>query len=181
MSEAPLCACGCGQQTTRRRKGLLKNGGRKLGRYQKYILHHKKRSVAITAEPNPAGLCMCGCGQRTRLATATRSQAGIILGKPMRYIHGHTGRKPPLYRVDEKSGCWLWFGATTPRGYGQYQYNGKPGYAHRYFYEKKKGCIQKGLELDHLCRTPRCVNPDHLEPVTHEENMRRWRESRRAA
>ena len=30
-----------------------------------------------------------------------------------------------------------------------------------------------GFELDHLCRVPRCVNPEHLEPVTHAENMRR--------
>lgn len=40
-------------------------------------------------------------------------------------------------------------------------------------YELHKGSIPEGLELDHLCRNPRCVNPDHLEAVTHKENVRR--------
>ncbi|WP_369010576.1 HNH endonuclease signature motif containing protein, partial [Bacillus cereus] len=45
--------------------------------------------------------------------------------------------------------------------------------AHRYVYENLSGPIPEGMELDHLCRNPPCVNPDHLDPVTHEENMRR--------
>ena len=35
------------------------------------------------------------------------------------------------------------------------------------------GSIPDGLHLDHLCRVPACVNPEHLEPVTLAENNRR--------
>ena len=45
--------------------------------------------------------------------------------------------------------------------------------AHRIVYELIKGKIPEGLFIDHLCRVRNCVNPDHLEPVTHEENIRR--------
>lgn len=47
--------------------------------------------------------------------------------------------------------------------------------AHRVVYESLVGPIPAGLELDHTCRVRRCVNPDHLEPVTHAENQRRSR------
>ncbi len=50
---------------------------------------------------------------------------------------------------------------------------GKMLMSHRYAYEQLIGPIPAGLELDHLCRDPACVNPYHLEPVTHAENMRR--------
>lgn len=45
--------------------------------------------------------------------------------------------------------------------------------AHRFAYELHKGPIPKGLEIDHLCRNTLCVNPNHLEAVTHRENVRR--------
>lgn len=84
-------------------------------------------------------------------------------------------------RIDEKispepnSGCWLWMGSVGSHGYGQI---GKiPELAttvvHKLLYEKKFGPVPKGLELDHLCRIRSCVNPDHLEPVTRRENLRR--------
>jgi len=43
----------------------------------------------------------------------------------------------------------------------------------RLMYELMKGPIPDGMELDHLCRNPACANVMHLEPVTHEKNMRR--------
>ncbi len=45
--------------------------------------------------------------------------------------------------------------------------------AHRVVYELLIGLIPENMELDHLCRNTWCVNPDHLEPVTHSENIRR--------
>jgi hypothetical protein len=50
---------------------------------------------------------------------------------------------------------------------------GKKVLVHRWFYEQANGPIPDGLELDHLCRNPRCCNPAHLEAVTHAENMAR--------
>jgi len=50
---------------------------------------------------------------------------------------------------------------------------GRTVYVHRYLYPLAKGPIPPDLELDHLCGNKRCCNPDHLEAVTHGENMRR--------
>jgi len=67
------------------------------------------------------------------------------------------------------SGCWLWLGRIAENGYGRY--SGK--LAHRMMYELIVGPIPPDFDLDHLCRVRGCVNPDHLEPVTGDENARR--------
>jgi hypothetical protein len=74
---------------------------------------------------------------------------------------------------EPNTGCWLWHGATTVGGYGVCGGRKHRSYAHRWSYEHFVGPIPDGLEIDHLCRVRCCVNPDHLEPVTHEENLRR--------
>lgn len=68
--------------------------------------------------------------------------------------------------------CWLWLAAKN-KGYGCFGVTGKMVLAHRYAYELAIGPIPSGLTIDHLCRTPSCVNPAHLEPVTHRENVLR--------
>ena len=68
------------------------------------------------------------------------------------------------------SGCWVWEGSMTRR-YGQFWNGSRLVYSHRYSYELVHGPIKSGLELDHLCRNRLCINPEHLEPVTHLENM----------
>lgn len=59
--------------------------------------------------------------------------------------------------------CVLWAGYVNTDGYGR---TGTHESAHRAAYESAKGSIPAGMEVDHLCRTPLCVNPDHLEAVT---------------
>lgn len=46
-------------------------------------------------------------------------------------------------------------------------------FAHRFSYIIHKGEIPPKLVIDHLCRNTLCVNPDHLEAVTHKENLLR--------
>lgn len=71
-------------------------------------------------------------------------------------------------------GCWVWLaGDDGQKGYGRVKVNGVQVAAHRYVYELHKGKIPKGLEIDHLCRNVKCVNPEHLEPVTRRENVLR--------
>jgi hypothetical protein len=70
--------------------------------------------------------------------------------------------------------CWLWIGTRSIGGrYGAIKVGGRMRPAHRISWEMVNGPIPAGLELDHLCRITACVRPDHLEPVTHAENMRR--------
>ena len=79
-----------------------------------------------------------------------------------------------LTRVDRRDdGCWIWTGALTRGGYGKTKVLGRTTVAHRYCYEQLVGPIPEGLQLDHLCRVRACVNPDHLEPVTCQENLLR--------
>lgn len=81
--------------------------------------------------------------------------------------------------VDYK-GCWVWQGAkfsvNKPYGaYGMLRLGKKTARAHRISYEVYVGEIPKDKELDHLCKNTLCVNPQHLEPVSHFENIRRSR------
>lgn len=71
------------------------------------------------------------------------------------------------------NGCWIWQASTNASGYGQFWVDGRAVKAHRFAYELLVGPIPGGLELDHLCRVRNCVNPAHMEPVTHAENVRR--------
>jgi hypothetical protein len=86
--------------------------------------------------------------------------------------------------VTKTDTCWLWTGYTNAKGYGRVFSDGANRYAHRVAYEAEFGPIPpdsgERMTLDHLCRVPNCVRPDHLEFVSHSENIRRgrnvWRE-----
>ena len=84
------------------------------------------------------------------------------------------------------SGCWYWRQGRV--GYTQIKVNGSSLQAHRFVYEELVGTIPPDSDLDHLCHTAdlscgggrdcphrACVNPSHLEPVSHAENVRRGR------
>lgn len=86
--------------------------------------------------------------------------------------------RPPIDRFLEKirraeSGCWEWTAYKGENGYGRFYLNGKGALAHRWSYEFHVGPIPDGLFMDHLCRNHSCVNPEHLEPVTPQENVLR--------
>lgn len=122
----------------------------------------------------PLGLCQCGCGEPTKLITRNSTGLGRVKGQAAKYIQGHQRRKAPVeYIVDQDTGCWEWQRALSGHGYGNVSVNGKNLPAHRFVFERHRGPIPAGMELDHLCRNTRCVNPDHLDVVTPKENKRR--------
>jgi hypothetical protein len=99
------------------------------------------------------------------------------------YVGTEADRFWDRIEVNEQTGCWEWRGGKSSNGYGLLTLsvatrrtasgNAAMRGAHIWSYERYVGPVPDGLELDHLCRTPICCNPSHLEPVTHLENMRR--------
>lgn len=73
----------------------------------------------------------------------------------------------------DPNGCWLWKSSIWGKGYASLARNGRKTSGHKYAYERFVGPVPEGMELDHLCGVRNCVNPAHLEAVTHLENIRR--------
>lgn len=109
----------------------------------------------------------------------TKYEIGIIRDNTGDRLASERARQAALRRlqkrtlIDDQSGCWLWRGASYPSGYGQMTFFKQHIAAHRLSYMAHKGRIPMGLVLDHLCRARACVNPEHLEPVTQQENLSR--------
>lgn len=125
--------------------------------------------------------CACGCG--TPVGPDAR-------GRPRRYVRGHNARghgrprmtdeqqhEAVLQRVVRGPGCWLWTGATRISVTSAGNQDRRPVYRGRYAYRRvweiEVGPCPARLEPDHLCRNSMCVRPDHLDWVTHRENVRR--------
>jgi len=87
-------------------------------------------------------------------------------------------RKPPIERFRKfikvaDNDCWLWMGCRFRSGYGLLSPGGRAHsvYAHRWAYQHFVGPIPAGLEISHKCGNPSCVNPEHLQAVTHRQNL----------
>lgn len=101
-------------------------------------------------------------------------QFGTPEGKPVPTISERFWKS-----VDTTGDCWLWKGRdVTTNGYGRFtfrhgKYDQRRAMAHRWAWEEAYGPIPEGLTLDHLCRTPLCVRPTHMEPISMRENILR--------
>lgn len=76
-------------------------------------------------------------------------------------------------RLIDDNGCWIWIGSKTDGGYGYCTVQYRRKIVHRLAYEIFKGPIIG--QVDHTCFIRLCFNPDHLEDVTQQENLKRSR------
>jgi hypothetical protein len=67
------------------------------------------------------------------------------------------------------SDCWLWTGYIKPDGYGQ---TGRNRQAHRVVWEALNGPLPNGHDLHHTCPNRHCVNPAHVEALSHADHGR---------
>lgn len=75
-------------------------------------------------------------------------------------------------KVDKTGDCWLWTGALTDQGYGNFWVSGKNVYAHRFAWELLQSLVPLGQKLDHRTTCPKhCVNPEHLRVTSHKQNL----------
>jgi hypothetical protein len=140
----------------------------------------------MATDDHASQVCECGCGQQVNPGRRFVSRHNI------RRNYG-TLEDRFWAQVSRTDTCWFWTGWISKRGYGRTRgADGKSALAHRIAYQLAKGDIPAGLVLDHLCHTGdracpggddcphrRCVNPDHLEPVTQAENGHRSVQTRR--
>lgn len=151
-------------------------------------------------QPSPK-LCECGCGQPAPIAKKTSARQGHVQGQPTRFRRGHTlnrHRMVPGFKgsvrdrlqrgatIDADTGCWIWQKRCDPAGYGEIAITEdgvhRKEKAHRAAYVEFVGPIPDGAEvIMHTCDNPPCVNPDHLRPGTHRDNIRdMWAKGRQS-
>jgi len=137
--------------------GLLKTQ-----QYRSYSEDDLCEADGCTRQPKSAGLCPNHYARKSRY------------GDPLGLAPRPTVADRLWARVERTDGCWTWAeGTKTKGGYGLLKVDGRMHLAHRVAYRLLVGEIPDGLELDHLCRNRACVRPDHLEPVTRQENVLR--------
>lgn len=139
----------------------------------------------MTGGPNPSGLCQCGCGKPTTIAKRNHYNLGLLKGQHFRFIRMHAATKAASEKASafsiEEDGpldtpCRIWQGAVNSKGYA---IRGIPGtrkteLVHRAALEELLGhAIPFGHQAHHRCEIRRCVNGEHLEPVTPKQHSQR--------
>ena len=101
-------------------------------------------------------------------------------GKPLKKLRIYLKNATPLERLaahsEEQGECRVWTGSTVPhpsrsgKDAGQIRVDGKLWLAHRLSYTLNIGPIPEGFQVDHKCRNPPCINPNHLQLATNKVN-----------
>lgn len=149
--------------------------------------HYRREQAAGTFTPTPRPVLSAECSlsncARKRYCrgwcylhyTRWKKSGDVRADIPPRDEITENDRFDMCVSVDPETECWNWTGSSiVTGGYGQFMIRNQTKMrVHRYSYERHIGPIPEGLTIDHLCRNRLCVNPDHLEAVTHRENTLR--------
>lgn len=111
------------------------------------------------------------CKPHTTHGVDTSSTSSSVMSRGCEHCRFHR-----YVAIMESTPCWLWLGtfysqASRPT-YGQFWLDGRRVGAHRASYEIHVGPVPTGLDILHSCDTKACVNPAHLRPGTHAQNIR---------
>jgi hypothetical protein len=142
------------------------------------LVTREELAELLNVSTDSIGICGCGCGQPTPPAKRNDAKRGHTKGRPLPFLKHHRiprfRKLEDQYVLDPETGCWNWISSRGRHGYGVWRLGRGVGQAaHRAVYERLVGPIPVGLVLDHLCRNPSCVNPEHVESVTQRENVMR--------
>ena len=148
--------------------------------YQRWKTHGDPLNAGPVVYPTDGTCTVQGCTRpikAKRMCSAHYQRCRIhgdpTAGQPQRIVGDDRSRFMAKVDTTAPGGCWLWTAHRNADGYGVFRFDGQMGGAHRFAYRLLVGPVPEGMELDHLCRVRHCVNPDHLEVVTHAENVRR--------
>lgn len=112
--------------------------------------------------------------RRVRYSLADLAEPPVLVVGSAELRRCHVERFRSYLSEPDERGCVLWTASVDKAGYGQFRVGTKELKTHRIAWWLENGPLPEGLEPDHTCEVERCCNAQHLEPVTHAENMRRY-------
>lgn len=146
---------------------------------QRYGLPTAPCKATDCDKPGNEGHGWCYLHYRRYWRHGDHTATSRIVGDDVARFESYLAEQPAPEHVAHLGPCWAWTGLLTRDGYGVMASDLPTSSAHRWSYRHHVADLIDGLELDHLCRVRRCVNPWHLDQVTHEENVRRAQEANR--